>query len=78
VKVRDRDRITTLVQDKRLRWPDKFSEGPDGAIYVTSSHIQDMTWFKPENGPRLETQLWRIQSGQNAEATGSVGEPRRR
>lgn len=37
VKVRDGDRITTLVQDKRLRWPDTFSEGPDGTIYVTSS-----------------------------------------
>jgi sugar lactone lactonase YvrE len=61
VKVRDGDRITTLVQDKRLRWPDTFSEGPDGTIYVTSSHIQDMSWYKPENGPRLETQLWRIE-----------------
>jgi sugar lactone lactonase YvrE len=61
VKVRDGDRITTLVQDKRLRWPDTFSEGPDGTIYVTSSHIQDMSWFKPETGPRLETQLWRIE-----------------
>ncbi|WOD16894.1 SMP-30/gluconolactonase/LRE family protein [Paraburkholderia kirstenboschensis] len=61
VKVREGDRITTLVQDKRLRWPDTFSEGSDGTIYVTSSHIQDMSWFKPEAGPRLETQLWRIE-----------------
>jgi sugar lactone lactonase YvrE len=61
VKVRDGDRITTLVQDKRLRWPDTFSEGPDGTIYITSSRIQDMNWFKPENGPRLATQLWRIE-----------------
>jgi sugar lactone lactonase YvrE len=60
VKVRDGAHITTLVQDKRLRWPDTFSEGPDGTLYVTSSHIQDMSWFKPETGPRLETQLWRI------------------
>lgn len=61
VHVRDGDRITTLVQDKRLRWPDTFSQGPDGAIYVTSSRIHDMSWFKPENGPRLATQLWRIE-----------------
>lgn len=61
VKVRDGDRITTLVQDKRLRWPDTFSQGPDGTVYVTSSRIQDMSWFKPENGPRLQTQLWRIE-----------------
>lgn len=61
VKVRDGGRDTTLVQDSRLRWPDTFSEGPDGKIYVTSSHIQDMSWFKPQNGPRLTTQLWRIE-----------------
>ena len=61
VKVRDGGRDTTLIQDPRLRWPDTFSEGPDGTIYVTSSHIQDMSWFKPESGPRLTTQLWRIE-----------------
>ena len=61
VKVRDGGRDTTLVRDARLRWPDTFSEGPDGAVYVTSSRIQDMSWFKPENGPRLTTQLWRIE-----------------
>jgi len=76
VKVRDGDRITTLVQDKRLRWPDTFSEGPDGTVYVTSSRIQDMSWFKPANGPRLQTQLWRIEPGPNGEATGSVGQPK--
>ncbi|MDB5641549.1 MAG: hypothetical protein JWN07_866 [Hyphomicrobiales bacterium] len=72
VKVREGDRITTLVQDKRLRWPDTFSEGPDGTIYVTSSHIQDMNWYKPENGPRLETQLWRIQRAREDDATGTT------
>ena len=61
MKVRDGGRDATLVQDDRLRWPDTFSEGPDGTIYVTSSRIQDMSWFKPENGPRLTTQLWRIE-----------------
>lgn len=60
VKVREGGRDTTLVRDARLRWPDTFSEGPDDAVYVTSSRIQDMSWFKPENGPRLPTQLWRI------------------
>lgn len=76
VKVRDGDRITTLVQDKRLRWPDTFSEGPDGTIYVTSSRIPDMNWFKPENGPRLQTQLWRIEPGRDTQATGSAGQTR--
>jgi len=75
VKVREVDRITTLVQDKRLRWPDTFSEGPDGAIYITSSRIQDMSWFKPQNGPRLETKLWRIEPRREHEVTGSAGRP---
>lgn len=61
VKVRNGDRITTVVQDQRLRWPDTFSEGPDGTIFITTSHIQDMDWYKPDNGPRLATQLWRIE-----------------
>ncbi|GJD53910.1 hypothetical protein OPKNFCMD_6689 [Methylobacterium crusticola] len=68
VKVRDSGRDTTLVQDDRLRWPDTFAEGPDGTIYVTSSRIQDMSWFKPENGPRLTTQLWRIEGDGDAAA----------
>ncbi len=39
--------IKTLIKDSRLRWPDTFSQGPDGAIYVTASHIQDSPWFHP-------------------------------
>jgi len=63
VKVREPnggDRLTTVVQDARLRWPDTFSEGPDGTLYVTASHIPDMAWYKPQNGPRLRTALFRI------------------
>jgi sugar lactone lactonase YvrE len=60
VQVRNDGRDTTLIQDDRLRWPDTFSEGHDGTIYVMSSHIQHMSWYKPENGPHFTTQLWRI------------------
>jgi sugar lactone lactonase YvrE len=62
IKRRDADggELITIIKDKRLRWPDTFSEGPDGSIYVTSSRIQDMAWYKPENGPSLETVLYRI------------------
>jgi sugar lactone lactonase YvrE len=38
-------RVRHLLTDSRLRWPDTFSQGPDGAIYVTASHIQDSPWF---------------------------------
>lgn len=64
VKVRDLtkpgDDLKILVQDKRLRWPDTFSMGPDGALYVTGSHIQDMLYYHLENGPKLRTELWKI------------------
>jgi hypothetical protein len=50
----------TSVQDERLRWPDTFSQGPDGAIYVTTSHIQDSAFFKPDAPPTLRTQLWKL------------------
>ncbi len=49
---------TTVLTDKRLRWPDTFSEGPDGTMYITASHIQDTQWFKPGAPASVETQLF--------------------
>jgi sugar lactone lactonase YvrE len=67
VKVRDLaaegDAVETLLTDDRLRWPDTFSEGPDGAIYVTASHIQDMPWYVPTNPPQVRTALFRFEPG---------------
>lgn len=65
VKVRDLDEgpggtPRILVQDARLRWPDTFTQGPDGTVYVTTSHIQDSAFFKPDAPPALPTQLWRL------------------
>jgi hypothetical protein len=53
-----------LVHDKRLRWPDTFTQGPDGTVYVTTSHIQDSAFFKPDAPPALPTQLWKLVGGQ--------------
>jgi sugar lactone lactonase YvrE len=50
--------VQTVLTDKRLRWPDTFSEGPDGKIYVTASHIQDTQWFKPGAPPSIRTELF--------------------
>ncbi len=52
------DRVEPVLTDKRLRWPDTFSEGPDGRIYVTASHIQDTQWFTPGAPPSIRTQLF--------------------
>ena len=48
----------TVVTDNRLRWPDTMSEGPDGTLYVTASHIQDTSWFKPNAPASLPTALF--------------------
>lgn len=71
VKVRDLDegqsgRPRILVQDARLRWPDTFTQGPDGTVYVTTSHIQDSAFFKPDAPPALPTQLWRLRGADGA------------
>ena len=67
IRARDLDEgpgaaIRTLVQDQRLRWPDTFSQGPDGTVYVTTSHIQDSAFFKPEAPAALPTELWRLKT----------------
>ena len=57
---RDGDAETVAVQDDRLRWPDTMSEGPDGAMYVTASHIQDSPWFNPEADASVPSALFRF------------------
>jgi sugar lactone lactonase YvrE len=41
-------KVTPYLEDRRLRWPDTFAQGPDGTMYVTASHIQDSPWFHPD------------------------------
>ncbi|KAB0675992.1 SMP-30/gluconolactonase/LRE family protein [Aureimonas leprariae] len=65
VKLRDLDagpsgKLEVLVKDERLNWPDTFAEGPDGTVYVTTSHIPEMSFFKPDAPASLPTELWRI------------------
>jgi hypothetical protein len=33
--------IERVVEDPRLQWPDTFTEGPDGSIYISASHINE-------------------------------------
>jgi sugar lactone lactonase YvrE len=65
IRMRDLDKgpdapLQTLVHDKRLRWPDTFSQGPEGVVYVTTSHIQDSAFFKPDAPAALPTELWKL------------------
>jgi sugar lactone lactonase YvrE len=40
LELRPDRQLVTLVKDRRLRWPDGFSFGPDGWLYVTCSALQ--------------------------------------
>jgi len=33
--------IQVVVTDRRLQWPDTFSQGPDKSIYISASHINE-------------------------------------
>jgi sugar lactone lactonase YvrE len=37
--------VERLFTDSRLQWPDTFSEGPDGTMYVTVSHINESATY---------------------------------
>jgi len=47
--------LETLIKDKRIRWPDGFSFGPDGWLYVTGSALNDVLgrpkWCIKAHGP---------------------------
>ena len=53
--------LRPLARDsERLVWPDTFSQGPDGAIWFTTSHIPDMPWFKPDRTV-TPSQIWKLE-----------------
>ncbi|WP_197470094.1 MULTISPECIES: SMP-30/gluconolactonase/LRE family protein [unclassified Oleiphilus] len=42
IQMRSDGSIQTLYKDKKLRWPDGFSFGPNGWLYVTASALQSV------------------------------------
>ena len=44
----------TVIEDKRLSWPDTLSWGPQETIYVTCSQIQNMPRFNQGKNARTE------------------------
>jgi len=61
--------VETLVKDPRLRWPDGFSFGPEGWLYVTCSSLQHVLFLDPAvmrtNAPY---QVFRFKPGTHAVA----------
>jgi sugar lactone lactonase YvrE len=50
--VRPDGNIERLVSDRKLQWPDTLSQGPDGAIYVSASHINNSPPFNKGKSTR--------------------------
>ncbi|MGB8356543.1 MAG: L-dopachrome tautomerase-related protein [Chthoniobacteraceae bacterium] len=50
--------LTTMVADKRLQWPDSMSWGPDGALYISASQIENSPRFN--DGKNARTEPYRV------------------
>jgi sugar lactone lactonase YvrE len=60
-------KLQTLVADPQLRWPDGFSFGPDGWLYVTTSALQDVLFLSgDEIRAHAPYQVWRFRPGATA------------
>ena len=60
--------LVTLLKDARLRWPDGFSFGPDGWLYVTCSALQHVL-LRSSSDPRRTR---RIRSSASSPAAAGV------
>lgn len=47
-------KMDTVIEDKRLSWPDTLSWGPQGALYVACSQIQNMPRFNSGGSAKTE------------------------
>jgi sugar lactone lactonase YvrE len=60
-------KLRTLLEEERLRWPDGFSFGPGGWLYVTCSSLQDVLFVSQQrmrdNAPY---QIFRFKPGPSA------------
>jgi len=45
-------KIETIVTDQRFEWPDTFSQGPDDAIYISASHINESPTYNKGKSTR--------------------------
>jgi sugar lactone lactonase YvrE len=64
VRVGQDRKLATLIKNERLRWPDGFSFGPDGWLYLTCSSLQHVL-FLPAKEVRAHApyQIFRFKPG---------------
>lgn len=56
--------LKTLLKDDRLRWPDGFSFGPNGWLYVTCSSLHHVLFISPDHmRAHAPYQIFRFQPG---------------
>ena len=56
--------LVTLLKDRRLRWPDGFSFGPDGWLYVTCSALHHVIMKSPRHiRSQAPYQIYRFRPG---------------
>lgn len=53
-------RVTRLVQDPRLSWPDTFAIGPDGTLYVTAAQINRTAAFNAQERVEYPYRLYKV------------------
>ena len=57
-------KLSTLLKDDKLRWPDGFSFGPDGWLYVTCSSLQHVLFVsEAQMREHAPYQIWRFKPG---------------
>ena len=64
LQLRPDHRLVTLLKDEKIRWPDGFSFGPDGWLYVTCSALhQVILKSKTEIEQTAPYQIYRFKPG---------------
>jgi sugar lactone lactonase YvrE len=54
-------KVTNVITDKRLLWPDTLAWGPGNTLYVTASQIQNMAKYNGGKSTRTEPyKLWKV------------------
>ncbi len=54
--------METVVSDPRFEWPDTFTQGADGALYVTTSHINESPQYnKGKSVRKLPYTVFKLQ-----------------